>query len=144
MDEGARCSTSVRARCRVRRHVCDMCRTAQAVRRVWLPQDFWSGARAVCGNPAVPAPRTHAPSQRTCLAPPRLRASVPPRLRAWVVSALPPAVSPALTVSLLQKCSLPTSRRPPSSGCGAWSTSTTSSAPSTSASGSKPFSGDCE
>ena len=36
-----------------------------------------------------------------------------------------------------QKCSLPTSRRPPSSGCGAWSTCTTSSAPSTSASGSK-------
>ena len=37
----------------------------------------------------------------------------------------------------VQKCSLPTSRRPPSSGCGAWSTSTTSSAPCTSASGSK-------
>eukprot|EP00961_Rhodomonas_salina_P022383 300873-Rhodomonas_salina.2 len=36
-------------------------------------------------------------------------------------------------------CSVIPSSRPPSSGCGAWSTSTTSSAPSTSASGSKPL-----
>jgi hypothetical protein len=38
----------------------------------------------------------------------------------------------------VQKCSPRPSSRPPSSGCGAWSTSTTSSARSTSASGSKP------
>ena len=39
---------------------------------------------------------------------------------------------------VVQKCSRPP-RRPRSCGCGRWSTSTTSSAPSTSASGSKPI-----
>jgi hypothetical protein len=45
----------------------------------------------------------------------------------------------SLTLSSFFRCSLPP-RRPRSFGCGRWSTSTTSSAPSTSASGSKQYS----
>ena len=47
------------------------------------------------------------------------------------------SISEADRADFCAECS-PTCRRPRSFGCGRWSTSTTSSAPSTSASGSKP------